>query len=147
MRIKRIEIIQSGADFMNYEREKREAAEAGENALYSLNQAKNLLKSAKMFGIWDILGGGGVISFFKHLKIRNAREVLQRAMRDLEILNDELDDVSPDLNIYIDDFLSFFDVFTDNWIADFMVQSRISDALERIDYAISEVNRALAQLG
>ena len=131
---------------MDYEKEKKEAILAGENALYSLRKARECLSSAKRLGIWDIFGGGSLVSFFKHYKVNSARRAIDQAGQDLWVFSRQLRDVSMDLDIYIGDWLSFFDVCTDNWISDIMVQRRISDALNRVDYVIKEVQNALDRL-
>lgn len=127
---------------MDYEKERREAIEAGERALYSLREARSYISSAKGFGIWDILGGGTFVSLFKHYKIDKARQALDNARYDLQAFSRELRDVRMDLNIDIGDFLTIFDLM-DNFFADIMVQSRLSDAGRRIDEAIYKVEECL----
>ena len=50
-----------------------------------------------------------------------------------------------EFHIEMGDFLSF-DYFFDGIIADWMVQSRISDAKRQVDNAIHKVNYVLGQL-
>ncbi|MDO4650243.1 MAG: hypothetical protein Q4B26_16510 [Eubacteriales bacterium] len=42
----------------DFEKERREAIEAGKRALGSLRSARNNLDSAKNWGLWDMFGGG-----------------------------------------------------------------------------------------
>lgn len=125
--------------------EKREAREAGERALDSLLEARRQISGAKGFGIWDILGGGSFVSFFKHMKIDRARQALDRARYDLREFCRELRDVEMDLDIDIGDFLTLFDLM-DNFFADIIVQSRLSDAGRRIDEAVNKVEQCLNRL-
>lgn len=127
---------------MNYMKERQEAIDAGKRALYSLREAQKQISRAKGFGLWDILGGGTLVSIAKHFKIINARQALDNARYDLQIFSNELRDISVNLNINIGDFLTVFDLM-DNFFADIMVQSRLSDASRRIDEAICKVEEVL----
>ena len=126
-------------------KERQEAIQAGEKALYSLKEARQQISGAKGFGLWDIFGGGTFVSIAKQFKINNARQCLERAKYDLQSFSRELRDVSMDLNINVGDFLTVFDLM-DNFFADVMVQSRLSDAARRIDDAIAKVEEALRRL-
>ncbi len=130
---------------MNYDLERREALDAGERALLALREAKNQLESAKSWGFWDILGGGSFISFIKHSKIYKAKTALQEARFRLEQFSNELKDISVNLNIDIGAFLTYFDLF-DNFLADIMVQSRLREAVGKVDYAISQVEAVLTRI-
>ncbi|MBO4388585.1 MAG: hypothetical protein J5785_04010 [Spirochaetales bacterium] len=130
---------------MDYLKEKQEAIEAGERALDSLREARRQISGAKGFGIWDIFGGGSLVSIAKHFKISNARRALDCARNDLRSFSKELRDVSMNIDIEIGDFLTLFDIF-DSFLADVIVQSRLSDAGRRIDEAISKVSDCLNRL-
>jgi len=126
-------------------KEREEAIEAGERALFSLREARDQISGAKGFGLWDLFGGGTLVSFAKHYKIGRARDALDRARYDLQAFSRELRDVAMDLEINIGDFLTIFDLM-DNFFADLMVQSRLSDAGRRIDEAIYKVEECLRRL-
>ena len=130
---------------MNYEIEKQEAIEAGERALRSLKEARSHISGAKGFGLWDLFGGGTFVSLAKHYKISRARDSINRARYDLQVFSRELRDVRMDLDINIGDFLTIFDLM-DNFFADIMVQSRLSDAGRRLDEAIFKVEECLRSL-
>ena len=130
---------------MDYTRERQEAIDAGERALLSLREARSQLSGARGLGIWDILGGGSFVSLFKHMKIDRARQAIDRARYDLQRFSRELQDIRMDLDIDIGGFLTAFDLM-DNFFADIMVQSRISDAARRIDDAIYEVEDCLRRI-
>ena len=130
---------------MDYSKEKEEAIQAGQMALRSLREAQRHISSAKGLGIWDILGGGTFVSIAKHFKVSRAREAIERAKYDLQVFSKELRDVQMDLNINIGDFLTIFDLM-DNFFADILVQSRLSDASRRLDEAINQVEDCLDKL-
>lgn len=127
------------------QKEREEAIEAGERALDSLREARSYISSAKGFGLWDILGGGSFVTLFKHMKIDKARQAIDRARYDLQTFSRELRDIRANLDIDIGDFLTIFDLM-DNFFADIMVQSRLSDAGRRIDDAIYKVEQCLRSL-
>lgn len=132
----------------NRDIEIREAINAGERALSSLRDAKNSLGSARGWGLFDLFGGGTISGMMKHMKIGDARQSLNRAKTDLERFSRELSDVQDirGLNIEIGDFLTFADFFFDGFLADIMVQSKIRQAQESINDAISRVENLLGRL-
>ncbi|MBP5163366.1 MAG: hypothetical protein ILP16_10390 [Spirochaetales bacterium] len=130
---------------MDYLKEKQEAIEAGQRALSSLREAREHISTAKGFGLWDLFGGGGFVSLAKHYKIGRAKDAIERAKYDLQVFSRELRDVEMNLDINIGDFLTIFDLM-DNFFADIMVQSRLSDASRRIDEAIRSVEQCLQTL-
>lgn len=125
-----------------------EAIVSGERALAKLREAHEKLESAENWGIFDILGGGLISGMIKHSRIEDATHCIEDAKIELRTFVDELDDVSilPGHNLDMDGFLSFADFFFDGVIADFMVQSKISDALKKVDEAIGEVSRIVNML-
>ena len=129
-------------------REIREAINAGERALISLKSARDKLSSARSWGIWDIIGGSLITSMVKHSRIDEASSYLESAKMDLKIFQRELRDVSDfsSLEIEIGGFLSFADIFLDGFLADWMVQSKISDATRQVEGAIDRVESLLRQL-
>lgn len=130
---------------MNYDFERQEAIVAGDRALDSLIEAQNQLRKARNWGIYDILGGGFLSSMIKHSKIDNARSCIERAKYDLDVFNRELQDVSGSINVDIGGLLTFFDVM-DNFFADLLVQSKISDASRQVEQAIYKVEDILRRL-
>ncbi len=130
---------------MNYDIERQEAIDAGEKALNSLYEAQNQLRKARNWGIYDIIGGGFLSSLIKHSKIDNARTCVERAKYDLQVFNRELQDVSYNLDFDMGGFLTFFDMM-DSFLADILVQSRISDASRKVEDAIYRVQDILRRL-
>lgn len=135
-------------DNYDIEREKREAIEAGREALKSLSTAKTYLNSASKWGILDIFGGGWLSGSMKHSKLNDARRYMERAQYDLRNFSMELKDVSSrvDLSIDISEFLGFADYFFDGFLTDMMVQKKINKAKQEVDRAISMVNTILYNL-
>ncbi len=132
----------------DYEKERQEAIRAGERALNSLSSAFFELKSARNWGIVDIVGGGFFSTLIKHSKMSRAQSLMEQARYDLRSFSRELRDVEGyvDLNIDLNDFLSFADFFFDGLIADWMVQSRINRARSQVEEAIRRVEYVVDRL-
>lgn len=130
------------------EKEWKEALYAGEQALKSLYAAREELRRARNWGIFDIVGGGFFVSMLKHSKINRASSYMEAARNDLQAFEGELRDLAlqSELKIEIGDFLTFADFFFDGFIADFMVQSKISDAAQQVERAIFEVQNVMSRL-
>ncbi len=125
--------------------EVREAREAGVRALNSLRLAQRYLKKAGNWGIVDILGGGVISSLIKHSRISEAQACVQQAEADLDTFRRELADIRvPDLQI--GGFLTFADFFFDGLLSDLLVQSRIREAIRRLDDACRQVEDVLYRL-
>ena len=125
-----------------------EAIRAGDKALISLRLAQEKLSSAKNWGILDILGGGLITNMVKHSKINDASSYLREAKDSLRVFQRELKDIPDFTALEIDrgSFLSFADFFFDGFIADYMVQTKISDAKDKINEAIIRVESLLREL-
>ena len=138
----------AGAMYYDYEKERREAFDAGFTALQSLKAAREDLKSAGNWGIVDMFGGGLVSTLVKHSKMDRARGHLEEAKYNLHCFSRELQDVcmSCDTNLDTGDFLSFADWFFDGFVVDWMVQDKINRARAQVDEAIRMVSRLLNQL-
>ncbi len=129
-------------------REMNEAIQAGERALSSLKTAQSQLNSARSWGIFDMFGGGLLSSMMKHSKMNDASRYMEDAKRDLQIFQRELRDVNVPMNLRIEvgSFLSFADFFFDGFVADYLVQSKITEAREQIADAIQMVENILRDL-
>lgn len=124
-----------------------EAIDAGERSLRSLRQAQQYLNSAGTWGLFDMFGGNLITGLMKHSKINNASRSIEDARYDLRKFQKELKDVDtlvPDVNV--GDFLTFADFFWDGFVADIMVQSKISRGKRQVAEAISRVESILSQL-
>lgn len=129
-------------------REMQEAVTAGERALQSLYAAKQKLESARNWGIFDMFGGGFLSDMMKHSKINDAASLMEQAKRDVQIFQRELRDVQLSLNLKMEigGFLSFADFFFDGLVADYLVQSKISEARGQVDDAIVRIEMILGNI-
>ena len=129
----------------NAEMERQEAIRAGERALTSLRDAEHYLGGARLWGIVDLFGGGGLSGLIKHAEISKATQSLERAKSDLRLFQKELRDVDA-IRIDIGGFLTFADFFFDGIIADWLVQSKIQEARRQVADAINQVEWILGSL-
>ena len=127
-------------------REVNEAIAAADEALEHLERARQCLNSAGNWGLLDILGGNFVTGLFKHSKMASAEQEIENARWALQRFSKELKDVHGFSSIHINDFLSFADFFFDGFVADVLVQSKISNAKKQCDDAIRKVQDIREQL-
>ena len=122
-------------------REMKEALDAGERALSSLRNAQEKLNSAGNWGLFDMFGGGLFSTIMKRSKMDDAQQLMEAAKSDLKRFQRELKDVNIplDLRMEVGSFLSFADFFFDGFVADYLVQSKISEAKEQVSDAIIRV--------
>lgn len=127
---------------LQYEKEVREAIQAADTALNYLERAERCLNSAGNWGMLDLFGGGFISTLAKHSKMDDAEREMSNARAALRKLSKELQDVGriEELHIETGDFLTFADYFFDGLIADWMVQSKISDAKNQVREAKYKVN-------
>ena len=129
-------------------REMKEAVDAGERALSSLRNAQEKLNSAGNWGLFDMFGGGLFSTIMKRSKMDDAQQLMEAAKTDLKRFQRELKDVNIplDLRMEVGSFLSFADFFFDGFVADYLVQSKISEAKEQVSDAIIRVEQILNEL-
>lgn len=129
-------------------KEMNEAIQAGERALYSLKNAEEKLNSAGNWGIFDMFGGGLFSTIIKRSKMDDAQNLMETAKADLMIFQKELKDINIPLNLRVEvgSFLSFADFFFDGFVADYLVQSKITDAKSQVSDAIYRVEQLLREL-
>ncbi|MEA5016873.1 MAG: hypothetical protein VB099_20185 [Candidatus Limiplasma sp.] len=125
-----------------------EAVQAADRALNHLRSAKDCLNSAGNWGLADMLGGKLLTTFMKHRKMNDAERELTLARDAMRSFARELRDVNGavEIEIRVDDFLSFADYFFDGLIVDWMMQSRISAAKKQVADAIDQVQTMRATL-
>ncbi|MCR4902215.1 MAG: hypothetical protein K6A23_05100 [Butyrivibrio sp.] len=127
-------------------REVTEAINAADDALYHLKNARQCLNSAGNWGLLDLFGGNMITGILKHGKMANAEREIEQARYSLQKFSKELRDVQGFSSIHINDFLSFADFFFDGFVADVLVQSKISNAKKQCDDAIRRVQELRIQL-
>lgn len=128
--------------------ERQEALNAGWKALTSLNDLKAELDSASNWGILDMFGGKTFTTFVKYSKLNNASQLALKASLDLQDFQREAKDVFPltDLQCQVGGLLAYMDFFHDSFFVDLLVQSRINEALDKVDEAINTVTRLIDAL-
>ena len=129
-------------------REIQEAISAADEALFHLEAAKRQLNSASGWGLLDLFGGGFIIGLIKHAKMEHAEREIEEAKYALQQFSKELQDVHGYSSIHIGELLSFADFFFDGFVADLLVQSKISGAKRQCDeaiYKVREIRRELAE--
>jgi hypothetical protein len=121
--------------------EVEEAATAGKAVIASLRKMLEALESAGGWGVWDMLGGGMLVTMAKHSKIDEAREIAYAVQQQLRRFQSELADISSQ-----DYFLAdvgglevFADYFLDGLIVDWMVQQKINESEERTQMTLKRV--------
>lgn len=133
---------------MRNQQEIHEAINAADDALIALRNAENSLSSAGNWGIWDIMGGGFLSTFFKHNKMDQAQRELEEARRALQRFRNELADLgrTADFNLDVGGFLRFTDYFFDDIFSDLMVQSKIRQGQQQLQQAIHQIEGIRQQL-
>lgn len=124
-------------------KEIREAIEVANAAIAGLEKVLSCLNSASSWGTWDIIGGGIISTAIKHSYIDDARAAVSQVQYQLRRLERELMDVGSfqHLNIDIGSFATFADFFFDGLIADWIVQSRISESRENVMRVLRKVKQ------
>lgn len=133
---------------MGFDKERAEAISAGNAAISSLEKARNMLASARGWGIYDTFFKGGLVSgLIKHSKMNRAEECIRQAKHDLERFNNELRDIDlMVINLDTKDLLGFADILCDGFLTDILMQNRIKEACSQVDLAISKVKSITTQL-
>lgn len=129
-------------------KEINEAINAGNQAIYSLENASALLSSAGNWGLWDMFGGGFLTSMIKHSKMDNAKAEMEQAKIHLKNFQRELSDIDvpTDFQLEVSGFLTFADYFFDGIVADYLVQSKINDAKAQVKQGLHTVSSILHDL-
>lgn len=152
-----IEFSEKEANINIQIKEIEEAIYAGRNSKNAIKGMIDELKSAENWGTWDMIGGGTFSTAVKHSKIDSAREKASAAQSYLYRFSRELSDVinvsDINLNIDINSFDTFADYFFDGLIADWIVQSKISDSLSnaqtnyyKVRDIVNKLNEELSRL-
>lgn len=143
-----LDLTEEIADIKADMREIKEAIDAGNSVLGSLERAAASLDSAESWGTWDMLGGGLITDMAKHSHIDEAAQYIQEANSKLGRFKRELADVnlSMEANINISSFDKFADYFFDGIFADWNVQSKVKDSLHGVNTQINRVKTVLSSL-
>jgi DNA repair exonuclease SbcCD ATPase subunit len=136
------------ADLEADRKELREAIDAGEAARRALEDVRTELRSAESWGTWDLFGGGLLATMTKHSRIDAARQRASAAQRHLRRFQEELADADQRLHVSLGEiggFTTFADYFFDGLIADWVVQSKVRNALDACSSSLSNVAAALRE--
>lgn len=132
----RDEIENEIKDLLSNKTEISEALREANNCLMISEETLKSLRSAKNWGIYDIVGGGMISSAIKHNRIDDAKTYMERLSYSVDRLNKELGDVDTSIfneGLNISGFSYTFDIFFDNIFSDFSVQGEINDSLYKIE--------------
>ena len=115
-------------------KESNEAIYACDRVIGKIDVALDRLKSARNWGFADLLGGGMIVSLFKHGKLDQVERALGEVETELAVLPRELKDVDGGIRLSLDntDLNRFFDVFFDNIFSDLNTQSKIGKATNEL---------------
>lgn len=129
-------------------KELKEAITPGNMAINTLNEAIELLDSAGDWGTWDLLGGGLIADMMKHDKIDKAKQAILNAQTYVQRLQVELQDVNMSLDgsIQITGGAVFADFFFDGLIADWYMQSKISQSRDNVVATCGKIRKIVSTL-
>jgi hypothetical protein len=114
--------------------EMKEPYIAGEEAKLHTQSTLQYLQQAINYGQWDMYGQNNA-GYAKHNALDEAARSVAYAQRALQIYNKELLDIGVSdtlLNINVETFSSFTDLFFDNLISDWILQKKIKTTFERV---------------
>lgn len=136
------------ADLHSRLRESHEAYDAGCCAMYEIDQIIAELDDAEGLGMWDIFGGGLLTDLAKHESIDNAQTMVEKLQLTLRLFRTEMADVSwdSDIDLRMDDFMSFADFFFDGLFADMAVMEHIENSQSQIKALKKQVEQAMEHL-
>ena len=125
-----------------------EAIEAGQDAQMRLRRIQETLRSAKGWGIYDLLGGGLISGMIKRIRMEKAQQQIEELRGSLERFNSELKDVRVQCNTSaeLSAWLNITDLVLDDPLSDWLSLSEIKDAKAEIDRTEKEVTALLARL-
>lgn len=135
-------------DVNSMKRQLREAIVAGERALHVLGEAESKLGSARNWGLFDILGGDFIATLVKRSRMKEARELLEEASRELRTFQRELRDVQITTSVGLEEsgLLAFADYVFDDLFSDILVQRKIGKARDSLRDAKRQVSSIVAAL-
>ena len=125
-----------------------EAIEAGRDAQMRLHRIQETLRSAKGWGIYDLLGGGLISGMMKRIRMEKAQQQIEELRGSLERFNSELKDVQVQCSASaeLSEWLNITDLVFDDPLSDWLSLSKIKDAKVEIDRTEKEVAALLARL-
>lgn len=143
-----MELEQRMVDLQSLLKELREAIAAGKASKADADSAKGHLVDAEDWGTWDMFGGGMLADIAKYDALDSAQAAINRLQTKLSAFRTELVDVSIEakLQVTIDGFTEFADVFFDGFFADWMVMDQIRTSMESINRVGRQLTEVLGRL-
>ncbi len=129
-------------------REVQEAIRAGREALDTSDAILLSLGSAENWGTWDLIGGGLMTDMIKHSKLDEAQNQVTTLQETLRRFKTELADIEiqADLQVGVDGFMRFADVFFDGLFVDWAVMNKISNSKSQVQDTKAQIERVLNHL-
>ena len=125
-----------------------EAQSAGSRAVSMIDQILSILDKAQGWGTYDMLGGGLVADIAKHSHLDDAQRMIERLQIQLRQYKTELADIhiSANMQVNVDGFLRFADVFFDGLFSAWRVQENISAAHMQVNNVRGKVRQVQTRL-
>ena len=103
-----------------------------------LGNAERYLKSARNWGIADMLGGKWIIDLIKHSKLGNAQNSMERVNYLMKEFKSKTQQVSnADYRMNISGLLTFADFVFDSGVVDLYMTAKIMKSLEQVRHVKS----------
>lgn len=116
-------------------------------AEYQLTRAQDKLRSARNWGIWDIMGGGLISTLVKHGKTDDANSCIRQAGRLMERVERLLPEICVgEAPVDEGGFGRIADVLFDGLFADLYMQGRINEQRDAVDEMLRRVRRVEREL-
>lgn len=132
------------------QKEISEAYKAGELAFKSLQTVISHLNQAIKWGQWDMMNNRG--HYYDHMKNNAMDQAVQtsyRANQQLRLFQNELADIGmrrTDLELKVGNNGQFMDIFFDNLISDWIIQSKIKNAKASVAATTDKTKMIMASL-
>lgn len=110
-----------------------------DSAYSDLNYAYDQIHSASNYATWDTFFGGGMfVDSIKHSKMSNARDIVNRAHRSIDLARN-LDPNIPGIDAFVDDISWFWDGFFDNIFTDWASMNKINQSMTSVQGALNQL--------
>lgn len=118
-----------------------QALNTTEELLGELNNAECNLKSARTWGIFDMLGGGLITDLIKHSKIGKAKDSMGRVNYLMDKLRSEINDIkNADYAMNVSTILTVADFLFDGVLVDVYMFSKIMQSLDEVKRLRDRIN-------
>lgn len=118
--------------------QKRDIVNLADEIISELDNAERYLKSARNWGIADMLGGRWIVDLIKHSKLGNAQNSMERVNYLMKQLQAKTQQVSnADYRMNVSGLLTFSDFVFDSGIVDLYMTAKIMKSLEQVRHVKS----------